>query len=284
MARVLAFDRRQRGTFRKSFEEYAANPRHPARIKRAKQLMQRHVRATSRASSANSACRRRCSWQSGRWKATTGTGDMGKLPVIRTRCHLAHDCRRSELSRRASRRFTDRPARRSSLRDLIGALRGRDRQTQFLPSSYIKYGVDYDGNGHVDLRHSVPDVLASTANLLKTNGWRAGAPFGEGTANFDVMSEWNRSVVYRKTMVLFAERLANPEAQLESPIKSYCRGRGDACRCLPRIEGTSPHASFATPAAMPSTTRGTTRGRFRMVGASLDHEHRGVYGSQPVQI
>jgi membrane-bound lytic murein transglycosylase B len=47
-----------------------------------------------------------------------------------------------------------------------------------------------------------------TAELLKTNGWQAGAPFGEGTANFDVMSEWNRSVVYRKALVLFAERLA----------------------------------------------------------------------------
>ena len=43
----------------------------------------------------------------------------------------------------------------------------------------------------------MPDVLASTANLLKTNGWRTGAPFGEGTANFEVMSEWNRSVAVR---------------------------------------------------------------------------------------
>ena len=59
------------------------------------------------------------------------------------------------------------------LRDLIGAYAGEIGQTQFLPSSYIKYGVDYDGNGHIDLRHSVPDVLASTANLLKT---MAGGP------------------------------------------------------------------------------------------------------------
>jgi membrane-bound lytic murein transglycosylase B len=50
----------------------------------------------------------------------------------------------------------------------------------------------------------------STANLLKTNGWRAGAPFGAGTSNFEVMREWNRSVVYGKTMLLFAERLAGP--------------------------------------------------------------------------
>jgi membrane-bound lytic murein transglycosylase B len=56
----------------------------------------------------------------------------------------------------------------------------------------------------------VPDVLASTANLLKVNGWRAAQPFGEGTANFEAMREWNRSEVYRKTIVLMAERLAGP--------------------------------------------------------------------------
>ena len=94
------------------------------------------------------------------------------------------------------------------LRDMVGAFAGEIGQTQFLPSSYVKYGVDFDGNGHVDLRHSVPDVLASTANLLKVNGWQAGRPFGEGTANFQVMREWNRSEIYRKTMVLFAEKLA----------------------------------------------------------------------------
>jgi membrane-bound lytic murein transglycosylase B len=45
---------------------------------------------------------------------------------------------------------------------------------------------------------------------LKVNGWRAGEPFGEGTANFEVMHEWNRSVIYRKTLVLFAEQLMAP--------------------------------------------------------------------------
>src|SRR5207244_555443 len=120
----------------------------------------------------------------------------------------AHDCRRSELFQReliAALQIVQRGD--LPLRDLVGAYAGEIGQTQFLPSSYIKYGVDYDGNGHVDLRHSVPDVLASTANLLKVNGWQAGQPFGEGTANFEVMREWNRSVVYRKTMAYFAERL-----------------------------------------------------------------------------
>ena len=142
-------------------------------------------------------------------ESDNGTGDMGKLPVIRTVATLAHDCRRTELFQReliAALQIVQRGD--LPLRDLIGAYAGEIGQTQFLPSSYIKYGVDYDGNGHVDLRHSVPDVLASTANLLKTNGWQAGAPFTEGTPNFEVaMREWNHSEVYRKTIVLMAQRL-----------------------------------------------------------------------------
>ncbi len=91
---------------------------------------------------------------------------------------------------------------------MVGAYAGEIGQTQFLPSSYIKYGVDFDGNGHVDLRRSLPDVLASTANLLKVNGWKAGQPYGEGTPNFEVMREWNRAVVYRKTIAYFADQLS----------------------------------------------------------------------------
>jgi lytic murein transglycosylase len=205
---VLSFDRRQRGTFRKSFEEYAATRVIPARIKRAKSLMQKHAQLLSRIERQFGVPRTllMAIWT---LESDNGTGDMGKLPVVRTIATLAHDCRRTELFQNeliAALKILQRGD--LPLRDLIGAYAGEIGQTQFLPSSYIKYGVDYDGNGHVDLRHSVPDVLASTANLLKTNGWRAGAPFGEGTENFQVMREWNRSEVYRKTMVLFSERLS----------------------------------------------------------------------------
>jgi lytic murein transglycosylase len=205
---VLAFDRRQRGMFRaKSFEDYAATRVTGPRIKRGLQLMQRHAALLARIER-----------QFGVpphvivaiWglESDFGSGDMGKLPVVRVVATMAHDCRRTELFQGellAALKILQRGD--LNLRDLIGAYAGELGQTQFLPSSYIKYGVDYDGNGHVDLRKSVPDVLASTANLLKVNGWKAGAPFGEGTENFEVMREWNRAVVYRKTIVLFAERL-----------------------------------------------------------------------------
>ena len=205
--KVLAFDRRQRGTFRKTFEQYAATRVVPVRINRARKLMQRHAALLSRIERQFGvpATLIMAIWT---LESDNGIGDMGKRPVIRTIATLAHDCRRTELFQRellAALQILDRGD--LPLRDLIGAYAGEIGQTQFLPSSYIKYGVDYDGNGHVDLRHSVPDVLASTANLLKVNGWRAGAPFSEGTANFEVMREWNRSLIYRKTMVLFAERL-----------------------------------------------------------------------------
>jgi lytic murein transglycosylase len=167
---VLAFDRRQRGTFRKSFEEYAATRVIPARIKRAKQLMQRHAALLARIERQFGVPARllMAIWT---LESDNGTGDMGKLPVIRTLATLAHDCRRTELFQGellAALQIVQRGD--LVLRDLIGAYAGEIGQTQFLPSSYLKYGVDYDGDGHVDLRHSVPDVLASTANLLKTNG------------------------------------------------------------------------------------------------------------------
>ncbi|MFL9824572.1 lytic murein transglycosylase [Rhodoplanes sp. SY1] len=204
---VLAFDRRQRYTFKKSFEEYAATRVVPARVKRARTLLQKHAALLGRVERQFGVPKEllMAIWT---LESDNGTGDMGKLPVIRTIATLAHDCRRTELFQgelMAALKIVQRGD--LPLRDMIGAFAGELGQTQFLPSSYIKYGVDYDGNGHVDLRHSVPDVLASTANLLKVNGWQPGAPFGEGTQNFEVMREWNRSVIYRKTMHLFAERL-----------------------------------------------------------------------------
>jgi lytic murein transglycosylase len=206
-AEVLNFDRRQRYTFRKSFEEYAATRVTAPRLKRATSLMAKNAALLSRIERQFGVPKEliMAIWT---MESDNGTGDMGKLPVVRTLATLAHDCRRTELFQGeliAALQIVQRGD--LPLRDLVGAFAGEIGQTQFLPSSYIKYGVDYDGNGHVDLRHSVPDVLASTANLLKVNGWRAGAPFGEGTENFQVMREWNRSEVYRKTMVLFAERL-----------------------------------------------------------------------------
>ena len=204
---VLNFDRRQRGTFRKSFEQYVATRVGAGRIKGGQAMLQRNASLLSRIEK-----------QYGVppqilvaiWGLETdfGKGDMGKLPVIRTLTTLAHDCRRTELFQGellAALKIVQRGD--LPLRDLIGAFAGEIGQTQFLPSSYIKYGVDFDGDGRVDLRHDVADVLASTANLLHTNGFKMGQPYDEGSANFEAMREWNRALIYRKTIGYFADRL-----------------------------------------------------------------------------
>ena len=56
-----------------------------------------------------------------------------------------------------------------------GAYAGELGQTQFLPSSYYRFAVDYDGNGRADLIHSAPDVLASTANFSRATAGSRGS-------------------------------------------------------------------------------------------------------------
>jgi len=204
---VLSFDRRQHGTFTKTFEQYASTRVTAGRIKTGTAMLQRHAALLSRIEQRFGVPPQILV---AIWGLETdfGSGDMGKLPVMRTLATMAFDCRRTELFQGellAALQIAQRGD--LPIRDMIGAYAGEIGQTQFLPSSYIKYGVDFDGNGRVDLRHSVPDVLASTANLLKTNGWKAGGDYHEGSANFDAMREWNHAVIYRKTIGLFADRL-----------------------------------------------------------------------------
>lgn len=56
-------------------------------------------------------------------------------------------------------------------KDMLGSWAGAIGQCQFIPSSVLKYAVDGDGDGHIDLRNSTPDVFASIANYLSKNGW-----------------------------------------------------------------------------------------------------------------
>jgi lytic murein transglycosylase len=204
---VLAFDRRQRYTFNKTFEQYVSTRVGPGRINGGRAMLQRHAALLSQIEQKFGVPRQILVAIWG-LESDFGKGDMGKLPVIRTLATLAHDCRRTDLFQGellAALKVVQRGD--LPLRDLIGAYAGEIGQTQFLPSSYIKYGVDFDGDGRVDLRHSAADVLASTANLLHTNGFKMGAPYGEGSANFEAMREWNHAVIYRKTIAYFADQL-----------------------------------------------------------------------------
>ena len=68
-----------------------------------------------------------------------------------------------------------------------GAWAGEIGQTQFMPSSYLKFAIDFNGDGSRDLVHDTADVLASTANFLHSYGWQRGAGWDEGEPNFPVL-------------------------------------------------------------------------------------------------
>ena len=61
---------------------------------------------------------------------------------------------------------------------MIGSWAGAMGQTQFLPSAFLAYAVDADGDGRRDIWGSMADVMASTANFLARSGWQAGQPWG----------------------------------------------------------------------------------------------------------
>ena len=62
--------------------------------------------------------------------------------------------------------------------EFVGSWAGAMGQPQFMPSSFLRYAVDFDGDGRADIWRNVPDVLASIANYLRQSGWRPGAPWG----------------------------------------------------------------------------------------------------------
>lgn len=61
---------------------------------------------------------------------------------------------------------------------IVGSYAGAVGYPQFMPSNIPKFGVDYDNNGHVDLRNSAVDAIGSIANYLAQNGWQRNQPIG----------------------------------------------------------------------------------------------------------
>jgi lytic murein transglycosylase len=144
------------------------------------------------------------------WGLETGFGpNRGNMPVIRSLATLAYDCRRSDYFRdqlmsalKVIQRGDLQPS------QMKGAWAGELGQTQFLASSYLKFAVDYDGNGRRDLVNSSADALASTANYLKGYGWQRGGAWTEGTHNYEVLRQWNKAGVYVKTIAYFASKIS----------------------------------------------------------------------------
>ena len=127
-------------------------------------------------------------------------GNQNMLSSIAT---LAYDCRRPEYftdQLYAALKLVDRGTLAASQR---GSMHGEIGQTQFLPKTMLEYGV-----GNLETSSG---ALTSTANFLKTHGWRAGAGYQPGEPNFAAIEEWNAAQVYQKAIALMGRQIDGGE-------------------------------------------------------------------------
>lgn len=113
------------------------------------------------------------------WGMETSYGSyMGNFPVIRSLATLAYESNRKDFFRKelllALHILNDGHV---TLNQFKGEWAGASGQPQFLPSSWVKYAVDYDGDGKKNIWDSKPDALASIANYMKKNGWQTNEPW-----------------------------------------------------------------------------------------------------------
>jgi lytic murein transglycosylase len=113
------------------------------------------------------------------WGLETDFGaNLGKDPTLVSLATLAYDCRRPDMFREellAALAVIDRGDLRPG--DMRGPWAGELGQVQFLATRYRDHGVDFDGDGRVDMIKSGPDALASAAKYMQFLGWRRGEPW-----------------------------------------------------------------------------------------------------------
>lgn len=202
---VIRLDRNQKH-FKMSFEQFAANRISAGRISKGKQKLKQYASTLARIEQRYGV--------PGEvvvaiWGLETDYGvNQGKMSIMRSLATLSYDCRRSAFFTAqlldALRIYQHGDL---TLDEMRGAWAGEIGQTQFLASSYVKFAVDFDGDGRADLVRSAPDVLASTANYLRGYGWRPGAGWGPGEPNYQALLGWNKAEVYARTIGVFASKL-----------------------------------------------------------------------------
>jgi lytic murein transglycosylase len=196
---VISHDRGQ-GAFQRSLAQFAAKRVTPSSIRQGRNMLLRYAETLDTIEQRYGVP---APVLVAIWGLETSFGaNPGDFPTFSALATLAYDCRRAERFRaelldalKIVQRGDLEPA------QMRGAWAGEIGQTQFMPSSYLKYAVG------ADLINNAVNALASTANLLRANGWQRGAGWDEGQPNFAVLLEWNEAPVYAKTIALYADKL-----------------------------------------------------------------------------
>lgn len=171
------------------------------------------------------------------WGLETNFGDYtGDYPVLASLATLAHDPRRSDLFRRqlfAALQIVDEGHQTAA--DYKGSWAGASGHVQFMPTTFLVYAVDHDGDGRKDLWGNRADSLASAANYLRRSGWRAGEAWGRQVAVPAALERDKAALGQRRALSAWQElgvtRIdgsALPDANVRGRIVQPLRGPGPA--------------------------------------------------------
>lgn len=169
IARVIELDREQ-PEFTQTFWAYLDRRVTPSRIERGRALLERHKALLADVQARYDVQPR---FLVAFWGLESNFGDYnGDFPVIGALATLAFDARRSAFFRAqlldALRILDEGHVKAERMK---GSWAGAMGQVQFIPSTFVGYAVDHDGDGRRDIWESLPDVFASAANYLKNIGW-----------------------------------------------------------------------------------------------------------------
>ncbi|MCK8515588.1 lytic murein transglycosylase [Methylonatrum kenyense] len=175
-ARVLELDRQQ-PEFLQTFGRYLETRLTSQRVRRGRELLEEHAELLH---SVQRDFGIPAQYLVAFWGLETNFGGyFGDFPVLDALATLACDTRRSEFF---SAQFVEALALidRDQMRpeQMRGSWAGAMGHTQFLPETARRHGIDYDGDGRIDLWNSLPDAMASAANYLRAMGWNEGERWG----------------------------------------------------------------------------------------------------------
>ena len=231
--RVIELDRRQpEGRF--TFQQYNQRVLSPSRIERGRELYREHRALLDRVAADYGVQPR---FIVALWGIESSYGSYyGDYPVIGALATLAYDGRRASFFRGEllnALRIVDQGD--IAIEHMTGSWAGAMGQSQFMPSSYHAYAIDYDGDGQRDIWASLPDVFASIANYLARAGWNDDHTWGRkvrlpaglsgeliGLDASRTLPEWQRLGVRR------IDGTALPAVPLKASLLSTDDGQGPA--------------------------------------------------------
>ncbi len=176
LTKVIGYDRNQ-PEFNRTFWTYLNNGVSKARISRGKKLLIKHKKLFAKIYKKYGVQPR---FLVAFWGMETNFGDYtGGMPVIASLATLAYDQRRRDFfSKELIHALHILDENHINLKDMQGSWAGAMGQTQFMPSTFVNYAVDGDGDGKKDIWNSLEDIFASSANYLSEIGWDGGKTWG----------------------------------------------------------------------------------------------------------